>query len=379
MAYLVKAEYLTDDQIVADILAIPKIGFKPNPNTGRIWAPIGVTWHNTGNPGLGLWNGYPEATKSEWGDNLNRYYKSMGWHSGPHACGTPSGYAIKLCDWLADGIHATCYNEDHFGVETVLNAATGGDDPTTGAGLAAMKSTANIIAALCIRFGWQPLTAVNFHRECSADHHSCPGNLVSNEFALGLVDARIAEIRSEASLASMMVHVTISAPSMPPLFSIPAWPPASNPMWTRAAQIVNALRAKGAENPFIVGALANGYAESAVTPKVIGDNDQAFSIWQWHFNPRGERILKETGIDVRSETSISKIVDALWWELENVYPNTFAKLKAAKTAEDAARIFCTEFEGAGAPNAMDRRASEASYLSVWVAQNEAFIVANPAP
>ena len=199
MTYLPTALYLDADAMAADILAIPRTGFKPNPNTGRLWQPLGVTWHNTGAPSLGQWNGYPEATKRLWGDNLNRYYKGMGWHAGPHACGAPEPYAIKLGDWLADGVHASCFNANHFGVETVGNFCAGGDDPTTGRGLASMQSTANIIAALCLRFGWAPEAAVNFHRQCEADHHACPGNLVSEAFAIGLVKARMAELQAKGA------------------------------------------------------------------------------------------------------------------------------------------------------------------------------------
>ena len=378
MTYLAKAEYLTDDQVAADILAIPSTGFKPNPNTGRVWNPKGVTWHNAGNPGVGLWNKYSAAQKAAWGDNLNAGYKRMGWHSGPHGCGTPSGYAIKLCDWQADGIHASCFNEDHFGFETIGNFCTGGDDPTTGDGLAAMKSTANMIAAICVRFKWDPREIVNFHRECAEDHHACPGNLVSNEFAWGLIEARMSEIIGSAAHAPALAAIAKVPTAPAPAFVIPAWPPASNSMWARAAEIVNALRAKGAENPLIIAALANGYAESAVTPKIVGDNDEAFSIWQWHWSPRGERILAGCGVDVRSETSIAKLVDALWWEIGTVFPETLAKLKSAMTGEDAARIFCAEFEGAGAANAAERRVTEAAYLAVWLAKNESFIAAHPA-
>lgn len=142
--------------------------------------------------------------------------------------------------------------------------------------------------------------------------------------------------------------------------------------------MVNALRAKGAQNPFIIAVLANAYAESAITPKIVGDDDEAYSVWQWHWSPRGERILAETGIDVRTETSIAKLVDALWWELENVYPKTFNEMKAAADAATATRAMCVGYEGAGAPNAADRRVEESAHLSVWLAQNEAFIAANPA-
>lgn len=180
----------------------------------------------------------------------------------------------------------------------------------------------------------------------------------------------------EASPAATTPSPAAAPPA--PAVVIPAWPPAGHPMWARVAQIVNALRAKGAENPFVVAAIANGYAESDETPKIVGDDDQAFSIWQWHWNPRGMRILGETGIDVRAETSILKLVDALWWELETVFPKTFAEMKAATSAEAATRAFCVEYEGAGALNAPERRVAEAAYLSVWAQQNAAFIAANPA-
>ena len=160
--------------------------------------------------------------------------------------------------------------------------------------------------------------------------------------------------------------------------TLPVWPPAINPMWGRCAQIANAMRAKGAAEPFVVATLTNGYAESAEKPLIVGDHDHAFSIWQWWWNPRGQRIFDKTGIDVRTETSILKLVDALWWELENVYPKTLVKLQAATNAQDATRIFCIEIEGAGAPLAADRRIAEAPFMEVWVVQNAAFIAANPA-
>ena len=194
MSYLSDALYLTPDQMVADILAIPHAAFLPNPNSGRVWSPQGGTWHNTGAPSLGQWNTYSLSEKRNWGNNLNRYYKGMGWHSGPHACGTPEGYAIKLGDWRADGIHASCWNSTRFGVETVGNFCTGGDDPKSGRGLESMKSTANIFAALCVRFNWKARSAINFHRECEQDHHACPGNLVDDDFAWSLIEERMAEI-----------------------------------------------------------------------------------------------------------------------------------------------------------------------------------------
>jgi hypothetical protein len=201
MTFLPKPLLLNRDDMAAYILALPATGFKVAPAgttfAGTLWTPKGVVWHNTGSPSLGLWDSWSAQTRLNYLNGLDSYYRNMGWHSGPHFMGTPEDYAAVLCDLMADGVHDSCRNVDHFGVETVLNAVPGGDDPTTGRGLLAMQSSANIIAALCVRFKWAPAGAIDFHRTCVHDHHACPGVLVTNEFALGLVETRMAEIVSK--------------------------------------------------------------------------------------------------------------------------------------------------------------------------------------
>ena len=159
----------------------------------------------------------------------------------------------------------------------------------------------------------------------------------------------------------------------------PAFDPANPaPYWIAAAQIYNGLRGCSAPIPMTVGALANADMESAFKPGAVGDRDTAFNIWQWHWSPRGERILAGTGIDVRHEASIKKICSALWWELNNVYPNQLVMLKAFKVSGMAARYFCTFIEGAGATDAASRREQDAEILDVWVAKNADFIAKHPA-
>ena len=172
--------------------------------------------------------------------------------------------------------------------------------------------------------------------------------------------------------------VVAPAATAEPATAIPSWAPASNPVWVRVAQMINAVRAKGAENPLVIATVVNAYHESAVTPKIVGDEGTAFGPWQHHFNPRGARILAGCGVDVRSETSIAKLVDALWWELENVFGASLAKMKAAATGAEATGIFETDIEGAGAAGALSRRVADAGPLEVWISQNESFIAANPA-
>ena len=190
MTYLPRAIYLDLDDMAKFILAIP--------TTGWSWRPVGITWHNTGVPTLAQWNAYPQGVKDAWGDNLDHYYRvDEGWHAGPHACGTPD-MGIVLGEFRDNGVHASCFNSDHWGVETVGDFRTGSDDPLTGRGLLSMQSSANIIAALCKRMGWEPAKVINFHRMCTADHHACPGDLVTDAWALSLVETRLAVLNGAA-------------------------------------------------------------------------------------------------------------------------------------------------------------------------------------
>lgn len=219
MTFLPHTIYLSLDDMVTYILAIP--------TTGWSWKPVGITWHNTGNPTLKMWDAYPQAVKNAWGDNLDHYYRTdptTHWHAGPHAAGTPDE-GIVLGEFTANGVHSRCYNSDHFGIETVGDFRTGGDDPLTGRGLLSMQSSANIIAALCKRMNWVPGNVINFHRQCTQDHHACPGDLVTDAWALGLVTARLAVLNGSSP-----------APIAPP-----APVPTPNALTTAASAMVAAV------------------------------------------------------------------------------------------------------------------------------------------
>ena len=186
MTFLPQPYYLDRDDMVKFILSIPTMGWT--------WKPVGITWHNTGSPTLKQWDAYPAAVKAAWGANLDHYYKiDEGWHAGPPFAGTPDN-SFVLCEPRASGVHASCFNSDHFGVETVGDFRTGSDDPLSGRGLASMQSSANIIAALCKRMGWEPAKVINFHRDCPRDGHPCPGNLVTNSWAINLVEVRLTQL-----------------------------------------------------------------------------------------------------------------------------------------------------------------------------------------
>lgn len=148
----------------------------------------------------------------------------------------------------------------------------------------------------------------------------------------------------------------------------PQWPPAGDPFYSRALEVYNALR-QYLPVPAAIGILANADMESALRPDVVGDHGTAYNIFQWHWDPRGQRILNEYKADVRKETSLPAVVNILMWELTTYYPHLLSQIRAAKTAEEAAGLFCDDFEGAGAKNARERRQADAARWTVWIAKN----------
>jgi hypothetical protein len=254
MTFFPRAYYLDNADMATFILQTPKVGWT--------WKPVGITWHNTAIPNLAQWDAYPSAVRAAWGDNYDHMRKfSSGWHSGPHFCGAPDK-SFALCDIRADGIHSTCFNRTHIGVETVgdFHSGSGGEDPHSGRGLASMTASANIIAAICKLMNWEPRKVINFHRQCTADHHACPGDLVTDEWAFQLVETRLAELNAGAPPADA--------------------PKPSDPIdLSTYAGVQRALNALGAKPPLDVDNEPGSLTEAAVEafqrahPPLVVDGD----------------------------------------------------------------------------------------------------------
>ncbi len=134
----------------------------------------GVTIHHTYKPTQADWRGQRTM------DVLGRYYRGLGWPSGPHLFLAPDG--IWAGTPLADrGVHAGTCNLDHIGLEVVGNFdATGWD-----IGLAEQ------VYALAVELlQWLRVdeTRVQGHREC-LNNKSCPGGAIS----MGVVRSIIAK------------------------------------------------------------------------------------------------------------------------------------------------------------------------------------------
>ena len=161
------------------------------------WRPKFPTLHNTAVPSLAQWLAYGPTPQERWGASLNRYYEGLGWHAGPHLV-VCSDYVWVLCDLTRSGVSVSCWNSETFGIEMIGNYEVGADDFASGDGAKVRDNAAEVLAALTVKFGWRDLAdyeagvrGLHFHRECTRDHHACPGSEVSKADML----ARVAALR----------------------------------------------------------------------------------------------------------------------------------------------------------------------------------------
>jgi N-acetylmuramoyl-L-alanine amidase len=165
------------------------------------WTPAFPTLHNTGAPSLRQYLAYSPNTKEQWAGNLDRYYKSLGWHSGPHLVCCPA-YIWNLCDLQADGVSVSCWNHLTIGIEMVGDYSPGADDPNSPEGKATIDNAVWALACLADKLKWNLRnislghSGLHFHRECIHDHHACPGSLISKDDILNRVDRVLAGWKS---------------------------------------------------------------------------------------------------------------------------------------------------------------------------------------
>jgi len=187
------------------------------------WRPKFPTLHNTGAPSLAQWLAYGPTPQERWGASLNRYYQGLGWHAGPHLVVCPD-YVWVLCNLTLPGVSVSCWNSETFGIEMVGDYDIGAKDQfSTGDGAKVRDNAATVLAALAEKFEWGDLAnfalgarGLHFHRECTADHHSCPGSQVTKPDML----ARAAALRG--ALGPIVAAPVPVSPPPPPL---PLTPP----------------------------------------------------------------------------------------------------------------------------------------------------------
>ncbi len=138
--------------------------------------PIGITLHNTWRPLISQWS-ETDPGRINALNGLKSYYEGMGWHAGPHGFISRdfiSGFS-PIAAW---GIHSTCFNHTHIGLEMVGDYEPGGEEFNSGDGAMVRDNAVFAIATLMLKLNLSPEHDLVFHRDCPADHHACPGSLV---------------------------------------------------------------------------------------------------------------------------------------------------------------------------------------------------------
>jgi hypothetical protein len=241
----------------------------------------------------------------------------------------------------------------------------GVDDPTTGLGAAVIENAIALMAAVHKKFTWDPADyklgekGLHFHRDCARDHHACPGSLVNKANV-------VARVRAAMGLNGEIPTPT-PEPPQPVDVEIPAWPPANDPFFERAETVRSVWASCTDHEPLIMAGVANAEAETAFNTEAVGDHGSAHGLYQWH-GDRVKWLLENTKVDVTT-AELSAQVLAAYQELRQRYPKTLEKLLATATAAEAAQIFCAEYEGAGAPNATQRRSKMAERWSAYFARH----------
>ena len=136
--------------------------------------PLGVTLHNTWRPQISEWSETdPGRLRALLG--LKAYYEGMGWHAGPH--GFVSRTVINGFSPIALwGIHSTCFNHTHLGFEMVGNYSKGGEPFDSGDGALVRDNAVFAIAVVMLKLDLTPEKNIVFHKDCTRDHHDCPGD-----------------------------------------------------------------------------------------------------------------------------------------------------------------------------------------------------------
>ena len=185
------------------------------------WRPKFPTLHNTGNPNLKQWIAYGATVEERWGASLDRYYQGLGWHSGPHLVCCPD-YIWVLCDLEQDGVSVSCWNHLTLGIEMVGDYSVGADNPSFGDGAKVIDNAVFALAVLCNKLGWAiddvdtGVKGLHFHRECTADHHACPGGMVNKSEIIGRVVAAMTTLGATPAPSPI-----VSAPVIAPVVTLP--------------------------------------------------------------------------------------------------------------------------------------------------------------
>lgn len=161
------------EELESYIHSIPFNDFKPSL----------IVWHNTAAPTLAQWLDSEKKDIAEGRTpgqarilNLQDYFKSRGWSSGPHAFIAPD-YIWAFTPFNKKGTHSPSWNGISIGLEMVADFDS--EDDETGPGLQVKNNCIALTAILCDRLGLNPETAIKLHKEDRLTTHACPGRNIA--------------------------------------------------------------------------------------------------------------------------------------------------------------------------------------------------------
>ena len=159
--------------------------------------PIGITLHNTAGPTLAEWveSGPSHDARIL---SLQKYYEGLGWHAGPHLFISRdfiNGFT-PLTEW---GIHSTCFNHTHIGIEMVGDYTAEIFD--SGDGAKVRDNAVFALAVLMLKLGLTPEHNLVFHKDCPQDHHDCPGHNVLKPDIIARVRAQMTTLSAARPVA----------------------------------------------------------------------------------------------------------------------------------------------------------------------------------
>lgn len=203
--------------------------------------PLFVTLHNTSVPSIELWLSWSVEKRQQYIKNVQHMYEvDDRWHGGPHYFVPPTvePCAFGFSDPTTCGTHASCFNSDSIGIEMVGEFNREAFD--SGPGAIVRDDALYLMALLHNKLGITPLpyvygkTGLHFHRECVADHHSCPGKNVHKADVIARLTAKMAELKG----APPPAVAAEPAPAEPkPAPALPATPTVGGGLAERAAAL----------------------------------------------------------------------------------------------------------------------------------------------
>jgi hypothetical protein len=149
----------------------------------------------------------PKGFTAQHLENLKSFYQGLGWSKGPHFF-TDEDQIWGMTPPTIKGIHSVGWNSTAIGIEALGNYDV--EDPKSGRGLEVWKTTAKTTAEL---LRWLSLPAnkdtVTLHRLDKRTSKSCPGNKVSHDWIVEMVDE---ELRSKSPVLKVVDQLKTFVP-----------------------------------------------------------------------------------------------------------------------------------------------------------------------